>query len=751
MDRKHHGPFVRRAPLLVLLLIVAPCYAWAQGECVDGTEVNGFKVRSIKLRTLFNRIPQALRQKLDAHRSEAYSFDSATKYFAEINQFYANDAAQEKFERLIARKLRLSVKAGTTWLECLKKVDPADCQRAFPGEQQCVDVTLKRYFVDVDAIDSSPYLLLFPRSALAAFYGAMPRPLLALNPNLDSQHDKRFGPALSVDTVTDLLDLKSILEGAESAPPASATVPAAPTSPTPQSTDEEVTIVVSPAAKVVASANEPPANPREQNSKLLLRLTGEKSLNKDFYDTSVGLTAARTRSSGLFQELALEATFAANHLPRGNGEFLANAANVGLSTMIHPKDSFITLANIGGKYHWSRNRFASGDPTIPFEVASENGFEARALVDGNIGGGLARMGVWIERETLNNRRGTYGRFAALFAYAKEFVLPRKRDFHLISPPELTENQRPCWSSYSEPKNPKDKIRNPQTIGLELMAGGGRVWGDIPEYARFYAGTPSGQFLYDELQAQNMTRFPQGPILRSLPHSQGGVASVATNRPRGAASYWHANVNVSIPISAWSRPLIPHEWVTASRSQKTREDKEFEDYFAAHGISPDARICRDLKSTVKTLVKVSGVNLLVNQQARDKLTDAQKEALRLRNKPNRTIEEQQQLDDAERALLQIKTNLRPQIEEMFAQDIIPVTDFIADHANIIAVKPLVAFDVARLTRPNSQNQLTRYGFGGGLQIDIVLARFEFGYIAGLKRLDGDPRGNFFGRLILKRLF
>jgi len=190
-------------------------------------------------------------------------------------------------------------------------------------------------------------------------------------------------------------------------------------------------------------------------------------------------------------------------------------------------------------------------------------------------------------------------------------------------------------------------------------------------------------------------------------------------------------------------LIPHEWVAVS--SKRAGDEEF------NGHVPDgAPICRDLKSTVKTLVRVSGINLMVSQQARDLLTDQQKKDLLLSLKDNRTPDEERRLNAANAALTAAKAKTQPNIEDMFNNEILPITDFIADHANIFAVKPLVLFDVAHLT-PGGSVTPTRYGMGGGVQLDIVMARFEFGYVAALKRAPGDPKGNFFGRLVMRRLF
>jgi hypothetical protein len=740
--RSKHGPFARRALLLALIFIALPLVS-ARAQCVDSSEVIDFKVRSIKVKALFGGIPRELRRLLDSHRNDAYSADRALQYINEIRRFYATDPAQEKYERLIANKLKLSVKAGRTWLECVEKVNPQECQTDLPGTSECVDVTIKRYFVDVDALDSSPYFLLFPRSALTTFYGAIPRPLMALNPGLSARQDKRVGPAASIDTATDLLDLGKIFESEPTSSVASVQ-PAA--TPTPAASPDDEAEFAFPAVGGAASSTseEPTVKLDSKDTKLLLRLKGWKGISKDFYDTSSELELGHTKARGLFQNLALDARFDASNLPHGSGKFLSNALIAGFDADLRFRKEGINLLKISGKYRWSRNRFMSADNSLPNEVSSENGFEGRAVVDGSLARGLARAAVWFDGGSPERAGGSYKRAAVLFGYGREIVIPRKKDFHQISPPELDESDKPCWTSYPHPKKREDSMKNQSTFGVELLVGAGHTWGDVPEYARFYGGGPSGQFLYDELNAQSLVAFPSGPIIRSLGQKQAGVVAATRNVISGGTSFWHANFTISIPISSWSRPLIPHEWVTSSGMREGDEE------FKGH-VPDDAIICRDLKATIKTLVGISGVNLMVNQQARDLLTDSQKRDLRLRNTENRTPEEQARLEAAEMALDAAKSRMRPEVEDLFKREILPVTNFIADHANIIAIKPLLLFDVAHLGLSGSRDNRIRYGLGGGLQIDVVLARFEFGYIPLLRRAPGDARGHFLGRLVMKRFF
>ena len=741
MSRRSSAPLVRRGWVLVFLF--APVWATAvRAQCVDSSEVNNFRVRRVRFKSLFGLVPKELRRQLDGHRGELYSANRATQYINEVVNFRSNDPAQQKYERLIANKLKLAVKGGLTWMECVEKVDPAECQKAFPGNTECVDVTLKRYFVEIDALNSSPYLLAFPRSALAAFYRAIPRPLLGLNPSFDFNQDRRFGPSTGIDTATDLLDLRDVFGKTEATPPLipraqPGATPVAVPSPSATPDDLEVTFPAE-AGGVLSSAvgDEPPADLKESDTKLLLGLNVRKSLTRNFYDMSAGLVLARTKALHLFQNLALEAGVDARHLPHGGGDFLRNAATIGFSSDVRLKSGPVKLINFGGKYRWSRNRYFS-DGTGPGETSSENGFEVRALADGVVGKGFMRAALWFDSSALSRDRGSYRRVAALFGYSKEFTIPRKKEFHKIRPPELGGSE--CWTSY--PENPK---KNEPTLGVEILAGAGRAWGDVPEYARFYGGAPPGQFLYDEHSAQSLSTFPSGSLLRSLGQNQAGVVVGSDGVVRGGTSFQHANVNISIPIPAWSRPLIPHEWVTTSKLRT--DDREFNRYVPEGDL-----ICRDLKATVKTLVSVSGVNLLVNQQARDLLSDDQKMDLRLRSEENRTADEQARLDAAEMALSKAKDKVRSEVEDLFAREILPVTNFIADHANIIAVKPLFMFDAARLYLSGGRTSRTRYAAGGGLQIDVVVARFEFGYVASINRAPGDAQGNIVGRVIFRRFF
>lgn len=58
---------------------------------------------------------------------------------------------------------------------------------------------------------------------------------------------------------------------------------------------------------------------------------------------------------------------------------------------------------------------------------------------------------------------------------------------------------------------------------------------------------------------------------------------------------------------------------------------------------------------------------------------------------------------------------------------------------------------RLDAARAARGRTLYGAGGGVQLDVLIARLELGYVFALNRAPGAGRGNVVGWLVFKRLF
>ena len=74
---------------------------------------------------------------------------------------------------------------------------------------------------------------------------------------------------------------------------------------------------------------------------------------------------------------------------------------------------------------------------------------------------------------------------------------------------------------------------------------------------------------------------------------------------------------------------------------------------------------------------------------------------------------------------------------------PAIEFIADRANVYSLKPLLLFDLAGQEGGHVQS-----AFGGGLQLTIVTAKMEAGY---METLSGGSGGNFFARIVFQNIF
>ena len=139
----------------------------------------------------------------------------------------------------------------------------------------------------------------------------------------------------------------------------------------------------------------------------------------------------------------------------------------------------------------------------------------------------------------------------------------------------------------------------------------------------------------------------------------------------------------------------------------------------------------LTRTIKRVERVLGVTLFARNTRRVEITAAGREFVAV----------------AERMLNDLKHTVR-NLSEVTNEQRGRVT--ISTYSSF-AIKPLVMFDEARLARAGSDNYRTRYALGGGLQLTIVVAKFEAGYMRSVNRVEGDRRGAFIARIVFHNLF
>ncbi|HEY0369115.1 MAG TPA: hypothetical protein VGC85_05930, partial [Chthoniobacterales bacterium] len=254
------------------------------------------------------------------------------------------------------------------------------------------------------------------------------------------------------------------------------------------------------------------------SDQLQLYADGTKSLNKQFYRSDGGLRYAVRRAAGWLRDISVLANFNAVVEPLGDLEHRRRAGDAALAGKLKLAPNIYLALDVG----YRRSDDELRDATITTR-ATANVQVGRALLDTIVPGanGFLRAAIWEDAAWQNGSRGTYQRVVGRLGYEKEIA---------IAPNE--------------------------TIGLELIAGGGAAANNTPAFARFYGGNEPGQFLYDNGDAVSLSRMPAGPLLRSFGENEARLT--ANDRRGGGTSFWHVNMNLTFPIRSWSRPLIPNE-------------------------------------------------------------------------------------------------------------------------------------------------------------------------------------------------
>lgn len=295
--------------------------------------------------------------------------------------------------------------------------------------------------------------------------------------------------------------------------------------------------------------------------------------------------------------------------------------------------------------------------TNPAAYISENAYGMYALMDGRAGKGFSRLAVWLDaahpqHPTLNDH---YQRLVSRLAYAVSLG------------------------------------NNHSQVDIETQAGFGYTWSEAPQYHQFYAGNQPVPFLYEPVHSMRHTTIPAGPLMRSLGERTG---SFGYNNHTGGQTFWHLNLNLAIPVKAFSKPLIPDVLIQEEPREITLRSA--------------------LKSQAKTVENFIIEDLIENKgYPNDEATE--KHAARIVNR-----------------------------------DIRPTLNFLADKANVYSIKPVLLSDLAGM-KDHHGHYATWWGAGLGLQLNIVVARFEASYMHTFAPSSFNRRGNFFMRISVQNFY
>lgn len=232
-------------------------------------------------------------------------------------------------------------------------------------------------------------------------------------------------------------------------------------------------------------------------------------------------------------------------------------------------------------------------------------------------------------------------------------------------------------------------RTNQTVGVEVDIGAGISSGTVPRFLQYFGNRPQKEFLFTSPFVDGFEDIPIGPTLRG-----GGQDQSAFPSGLGGNRYFFASASITIPVKAWSRKLIPEVVIF--------EDEEGEEPFT---------LAAALKGTVRQAEQSLILEFLKAGQS-----------------------------DIE---------ARKAAKAIVERDIKPAVYFLADKANVFAVKPLLFFEYGALSS-TAEGLHDSLGLGVGIQVSVVNARGEIGLVRNVK---GSNVGetNLFMRLNFTRMF
>ncbi len=386
-----------------------------------------------------------------------------------------------------------------------------------------------------------------------------------------------------------------------------------------------------------------------------LSVAGTKSLEESFYRADAALRYAYRQDAGVLREMSLTTDFAATEEPLGVNEHtrVAGGATLGLKLKIAPN----TRLAIDVGYRRTDDRLRNVLGTSDASANQEVNRVVLEAIPPKVNGFL-RAAIWEENSWLTGDGDSYQRLVGRVGYEKEISIAQN-----------------------------------QTIGVEIIAGAGHASTGTPAYAQFFGGNPPGQFLYDGSDAASLRHLPDGPILRSFGENEARLTG-GGRLTSGGDTFWHVNLNVTIPIRPLSRSLIPNELTDIE--------------------GPDGPM--SIKRILKQQINVTGPSMLRAVLKNEGRSDAEAER------------------EARRVF----------------QEITPATSFLIEDANVYSLKPLLMFDAAGLSDRHGRSE-TWLAAGGGLQLTIVTAKLEAGYMHTISGPQQGHGGNAFVRLVFQNLF
>jgi len=409
--------------------------------------------------------------------------------------------------------------------------------------------------------------------------------------------------------------------------------------------------------------------PGKSSAPLALDLDLRKGLENGFYDTNVKLLYSLPSPSQQ-ANLELDAAYLNRYEPLGDGRLWQEGISANLVYGQKQAIPWLTSYALGAGFRSIANQ-VSGVPAAS-DGQHENGIQLFAIAERRKDAQLLLGGMWYEAADPGEGL-TYSRLAGRLG-----------------------TRMPLGAGHN-------------SMDVDLVAGFGQSWGDLPAYARFFGGYTPTQFLNGSSQASHLRDLPEGPVIRSFGEQQLRLLR-GPEEGGGGTRYWSANLTIAVPVAAWSRPLIPDVTVDVEAAAGEEEDP--------------------CDGTIVTLPPKIALGELVKFMSRQGAWNIIK----------------QKINDGKSEEEAIASTC-----PFFKSEVMPVLDNLVDRANLYSVKPLLMADVGQLGSQNAWATSTYLALGGGLQVSLTNLSLQLGYMHTLAPSSEGASGNFFASFVLRDLF
>jgi hypothetical protein len=174
--------------------------------------------------------------------------------------------------------------------------------------------------------------------------------------------------------------------------------------------------------------------------------------------------------------------------PLGRSSYWSEDALLDVGLYQRPTEGLFRTYTFGVKGRVTSDSIDNGSELQANNSTSEQAVQAYAVGDIRLTRGVSRVGIWGDF-AYPSQSDSYQRVAAQAGYATEVG------------------------------------RGHNTLGIHFLSSAGYIWGDPPQYGRFFGGTQPTDFLYDSFLNSSIRSFPTGPLLRSYGQTQAGLSQL----------------------------------------------------------------------------------------------------------------------------------------------------------------------------------------------------------------------------------